>query len=300
MIRLMAVLLLLVPVTLARVTTACAEPPPPLPWVRFTSLDGPATVLDAYLFRPATPGPHPAVVFLHGCGGLVEHTTGPWPTTTIVSRELDWAARLTGAGYIVLMVDSFTARGVTGMCRAADYRPAVYAARPYDAYAALLYLQQMQPDVIPGRIGLMGWSEGGGALLDAIRTSSRARPSYLPQGDFQGAVAFYPARCNVRREGEIWASPVPLLVLIGAGDVWTPAEPCQKLIDSASFSRSLANIAIYPNAYHDFDWPNMKLLRRPAYTTAAGVVPIQGTDPAARADAFVRVPEFFGRTLMSR
>jgi len=37
----------------------------------------------------------------------------------------------------------------------------------------------------------------------------------------------------------------------------------------------------------------------PHFRTAAGVVPIQGTDPAARQDALSRVPAFLGRYLMN-
>jgi dienelactone hydrolase len=35
----------------------------------------------------------------------------------------------------------------------------------------------------------------------------------------------------------------------------------------------------------------------PNYVTRAGVVPIIGTDPAARQDAFARVPAFLARYL---
>jgi poly(3-hydroxybutyrate) depolymerase len=49
--------------------------------VHFPSLEdnGPgrsATPLDGYLFRPAGERKHPAVVFLHGCGGLFNRATG--------------------------------------------------------------------------------------------------------------------------------------------------------------------------------------------------------------------------------
>ena len=56
--------------------------------VHFPSLDASATVLDGYLFRPVGDGRHPALVFLHGCTGLISRTTG-----RIASRESDWAAR---------------------------------------------------------------------------------------------------------------------------------------------------------------------------------------------------------------
>jgi dienelactone hydrolase len=249
--------------------------------------------LDGYIYRPtgAVAGSgkrYPAVVFLHGCGGLMVKGA-------IAAREGAWAAALNASGYIVLMVDSFTPRGVQQMCAPSHYEPAVFAARAFDAYAALLYLQ-MQPDVAADRIAIMGWSEGGGALLDTIRGSSNARPYYLPSGDFRAAVAFYPARCSIRQQGS-WVSAIPLLVLNGLEDVWTPAVTCQELVATGAASHSEAQIMIYPNAVHDFDWPGMSVVRRLDYTTSSGVVPIQGEDPGARADALQRVPEFLARMM---
>jgi dienelactone hydrolase len=281
MIRLLALFLLVI-------WAGGARADEPSPWVRFTSLDADKTVLDGYLFKAPGPGRHPAVVFLHGCGGLmVKGQVG--------RREQAWAATFNQAGETVLMVDSFTPRGVHKMCSPSTYQATVFKARPFDAYAALLYLQ-MQPDIDPQRIGLMGWSEGGGALLATIAENSPARPAYLAQGDFRAAVAFYPARCNLRAHGP-WVSHIPLLVLNGLLDVWTPAEPCRDLLNSAAASHSRADIVIYPNAVHDFDSPGMHVVRRPDYTTRTGIVPIMGEDPAAHADALQRVPAFLAANL---
>jgi dienelactone hydrolase len=73
--------------------------------VKFASLaSGPAgkpLTIDGYVFRPADDAPHPAMVLLHGCGGLLTGSGVP------VSRETNWAKRLNEAGYVVFMVDSF-------------------------------------------------------------------------------------------------------------------------------------------------------------------------------------------------
>ncbi len=95
-----------------------------------------------------------------------------------------------------------------------------------------------------------------------------------------------------------WKSAIPLLVLVGAGDVWTPAAPCKELVDGAVARGSPVEMQIYPGAYHDFDWPDMLVHESPRYRTTAGVVPIQGTNPAARQDALTRVPAFLARYLM--
>ena len=48
----------------------------------------------------------------------------------------------------------------------------------------------------------------------------------------------------------------------------------------------------YANAVHAFDAPNLPRTELPAYRTGNGPVPVIGTDPQARADAFSRVLEF--------
>ena len=170
------------------------------------------------------------------------------------------------------------------------------ANRPKDAYGALLYLQS-QPFAREDRIAGIGWSAGGGTVLGAIAHASLGRPAALPHGDFRAAVAFYPARCRADRWPPTWTTEIPFLVLLGGADVWTPAAPCKAFLDGVIARGSSIEVEVYPGAYHDFDWPNMPLHETPKYRTAAGIVPIQGTDPAARQDAFARVPAFLARFL---
>ena len=84
---------------------------------------------------------------------------------------------------------------------------------------------------------------------------------------------------------------------MGAEDVWTPAAPCQTFLQGALARGARIESQIYPGAYHAFDAPNRQIQQLPAYVTRAGVVPIVGTDPAARQDAFARVPAFLARYL---
>jgi len=241
--------------------------------------------LGGYLYQPSTPGSHPAVVFLHGCGGMFS-TSGHKPE----SRQSAWAKTLNDLGYTVLMVDSFTPRGVKSVCSPKTWSDSVYAARPYDAYAGLAYLQSL-PNIDAKHIGVMGWSNGGGVILFTVGT--KAPPHNAP--GFAAAVAFYPGSCSTLRLGEHWSSAVPLLVLVGGSDVWTPAVPCQAALMNSADTR----VKIYPGAYHDFDWPGMAVHTSPSFTTSAGVVPIEGENPDAHADALKIVPEFLARYLGS-
>ena len=119
----------------------------------------------------------------------------------------------------------------------------------------------------------------------------------MPANDFRAAVAFYPGACNEQRHPADWTAGIPLLVLIGAADVWTPLAPCKSFLDGAIARGSPVDLVAYPGAYHGFDAPNNPQRELPDYRTRAGVVPIIGTDPAARADALLRVPAFLDRYL---
>ena len=90
---------------------------------------------------------------------------------------------------------------------------------------------------------------------------------------------------------------MPLLVLIGADDDWTPAAPCADLAAKAKAQGEKVDIVVYPHAYHDFDHPDL-----PAHTvdglafTANGSSSAHtGTNSAARADAIKRVADFLSR-----
>ena len=86
-------------------------------------------------------------------------------------------------------------------------------------------------------------------------------------------------------------------MLVGAEDVLNPAAPCKYFLDGAAARGAKIEMQIYPGAYHHFDWPNLPRHELPSLRNAAGAVPIYGTDPAARQDAFSRVPAFLGRYL---
>jgi dienelactone hydrolase len=247
--------------------------------------DGENLVLRGELFRPDRPGPFPAVVALHGCGGLYSKTGGLSP------RHEDWAKRLTEAGFIVLFPDSFGSRGAVSQCRTEDRVARSYRQRPDDAMAAARYLKA-RSDVKTDAINLLGWSNGGSTVLYTVRNLARDRAARL----FAKAIAFYPG-CRVPLQRGNWHSDLPLLVLIGEADDWTPAEPCRALASRAEAAGEPVSIVIYPGAYHDFDHPNQRIRthRGLAFTANGDGVAHSGTDAAARADSISRVLAFLGR-----
>jgi dienelactone hydrolase len=242
------------------------------------------TMLDGWLFRPTGTGPFPAVVALHGCAGL-------YAGTDLTARHRDWAERLTGQGYVVLLPDSFSPRGYDEICSRDQRTIRPGYERDRDTYGALRFLEA-QPFVRPDDVGLLGWSNGGITVLMTVSSHTRSRPRDLPH-DFRVAVAFYPS-CRTALERDDWMPPVaPLHVLIGESDDWTPAPPCVELGARAKAVNAPVEVVVYPGAYHDFDDPVMPVhTRGNVATTPSGRATI-GSNPAARADAIARVTGIF-------
>ena len=89
----------------------------------------------------------------------------------------------------------------------------------------------------------------------------------------------------------VHTKPWPLLV------DWTPAAACEQMVAGAHGRSARTTIIVYPGAHHDFDHPNLPLRQRTGLASSAdgsGRVHA-GTDPAARADAIRRVPEWLKR-----
>jgi len=288
---LIAFALMLAPAAAAQQAEPDAQDKRALETVHFASLDG-KTNLTAYLGRHPGDAPRPAVVLMHGCSGLLNANGRIFP----IYRT--WMRALFAKGYDVLTVDSAASRGFGQTCTPGPNRITMWRDRPSDAYAALGYLQA-QPSVRADRIALMGWSQGGGAVLLTINDKSIGRPAALSQ-DFVTAVAFYPGVCNdkfqskpwTQVEPQGWTTQVPLLVLFGAADTWTPLAPCEEFLGRAKARGNPVELKIYANAVHAFDAPNLPRTELPAYRNGNGPVPVIGTDEEARADAFPRVLEF--------
>jgi len=243
--------------------------------------------LKAYLYRPAGDGPFPAVVALHGCAGLAGRS-GP-----VAGRYRDWGERLASAGFVVLFPDSFGSRGLSSQCSVRERSVRTARERVADAVAARHWLQS-HGWVVAKHVSLLGWQNGGGAALWTVRR--RARPG-AGEGspDFRSAVALYPG-CRQLRQTE-WSARVPTLVLVGAADDWGPASLCEQMVAGARGRSAQAQIVVYPGAYAEFDHPNKPVgqLNGLAFSADGSGRAHSGTNPAARADAIKRVPQWLAR-----
>jgi dienelactone hydrolase len=250
--------------------------------VEFAQAD---VTLKAALYRPEGTGPFPAVVALHGCGGLNDRAGAPGP------RYRDWAQHLAKAGFAVLYPDSYGSRGLGAQCSVRNGAVQPDHERVADADAARRWLQS-QSWVKPDHVSLLGWSTGAVTTLWAVRPRKTAKDS---ERDFRSAVAFYPG-CR-RLDATAWSARVPTLVLSGGADDWSPVSFCEHMVAGAHGRSARAVIVVYPEAYHDFDHPNRALQVRSGYAFSvdgSGSVHT-GTNPNARADALKRVPQWLAR-----
>src|SRR6266849_2037626 len=210
------------------------------PSIATTAPGGFSEQIPVTLSKPDGPGPFPAVVIVHDCCGLGPRSSG---------APDRWARELLGRGYVVLIPDSLSTRGI-------DVSP---ERRARDAYAALAHLRTL-PYVDGSRVGLMGGSHGGSTTLASMIAPERdGEPLALDKrAGFAAAVARYP-RCTTRQgalRGDaagVYRPVAPLLILTGEKDDCTPAEPCRKLTEAAQGAGYPVTIKIYPGAHHSFD-----------------------------------------------
>jgi dienelactone hydrolase len=226
--------------------------------------------LDGYLVKPDGAGPLPAIVLLHGCGGL----STSFRHAPAASR---WVDHLVNWGYAVLAFDSFAARDISPPCtRDVDFY------RVADAFGALAFLKG-RSDIDGARVSVFGFSSGGIAALSSVEQRDH-EPFELPADlQFKVAIAFSPVCVT---EGVMTA---PALVLVGELDDWSPVARCRFMVADSEGKGPPIKLVVYPGAAHDFGDGALRPLRRwfghfSAYNRAAAD------------DATAQVRDFLERT----
>jgi dienelactone hydrolase len=221
--------------------------------------------ITGWLTKPDGPGPFPAIILAHSCAGVNPHTDA-------------WSARLVRWGYLVLAPDSFNPRGTKAVCTTPNV--VTPNMRVADIAGALDFLAA-RPDVIKGRIGIIGHSHGGSTTMRALQKTFDLKARGL-----RGGVAYYPGCTPAFNAGV----GLPLLILIGDKDDWTPAEACHRLQPERP---ELVETVYYPNAYHSFD----SQTRDRNVPGAPGKTHHLAYDPVAAPDAEARAQAFFDKLL---
>ena len=250
--------------------TVCSAPlmaAPAAQATHFPSADG-ATELVGYVFEPGGPGPHPAIVLLHGRAGPYSSSVNAGCTlvapghesacnaATLSKRHAMWGGYWAAHGYVALLVDSFGPRG-----RAHGYGRGTHddpdregvnerTVRPLDAEGALAWLLA-RADVQPGRVMLQGWSNGASTALNAmVRQATGASADKRKR--FRAALAFYPGCGTKALLTQHYAADAPVWVFLGSDDEEVSPTVCAKVLHAAA---GPVAVTTYPGATHDFDDP---------------------------------------------
>lgn len=185
------------------------------------------------LFLPSGAGKVPAMVVMHGSGGLD------------AGSARAWAAMIGQWGYATFLVDSFTPRGISGT--GTDQSQLTYTTSGIDSLKALELLAT-HPRIDPSRIGVIGFSRGGVASQQA--SFEKFRSAVLPGTGLKFAlhVALYG---GCAQYGTTTGTPV--LHLIGEDDGYLSVEQCQKTTAMNNARGGQVRLIVYPGALHGFD-----------------------------------------------
>lgn len=233
--------------------------------VFFPSADG-STELVAYLFKPPTRGPHPAIVMLHGRGGpysanvnegctLVSRSSpSACDASSLSKRHMMWGQYWAERGYVALLPDSFGPRGKAhGFERFSHDDPDradvnEKTVRPLDAEGALKWLQS-QRDVVADRIFVQGWSNGGSTALNVMQRQGAKTSGY------HAALAFYPGCGPKAMLAPDIRTTAPIALLLGSDDEEVSPARCQEMAERSIAAGSKVDVVLYPGATHGFDDP---------------------------------------------
>jgi dipeptidyl aminopeptidase/acylaminoacyl peptidase len=243
--------------------TSSPSPPSPGPGRVEVTIAASGASIGAYLFRPSTSDPQPAIVVLHGW-----QPAGTNGAALVESR----ARRYADEGYVALAV---SLRGWPPSSGADDCG----LRQPDDVTAVVTWLRS-QAGVIADRIAIVGFSQGGQvALLAAGRNRLvRAVIAYYPvtdvarwkttttNPDIPGYVTAVcepggvQPRSPALRAGDIEA---PVLLVHGDQDTRVPTEQSHMMRAALAAAGRSVELLLVPDAQHGFTSAE-EALARPA------------------------------------
>lgn len=174
-----------------------------------------------------------------------------YPLIIGVAGSLGWAEHhyeylkmYQDLGYATFELNSFKSRNITSTV--GTQNEITMATMIVDAYKALEKLSN-HPQIIKEKVSITGWSLGGAvALYSAWLPLKKSINKSL---NFASHLAFYPP-CFFDFE-DLNFSKVPIHILIGELDDWTPSQPCNNLVNKLAMSN--INVTVYKDSHHGFD-----------------------------------------------
>jgi len=149
------------------------------------------------------------------------------------------------SGIATFELCSFQSRGISSTV--GDQTKVTTAMMILDAYKAFEVLVK-NPMINPNKIGITGWSLGGGVSL--FSAWQPLKNSINPNLTFAAHLPLYPPCIVMPTISNFGESPIH--ILIGELDNWTPAQACEELVSKLGDASNI-ELTIYPNAHHSFD-----------------------------------------------
>jgi len=214
--------------------------------------------MEATLYTPAGPGPHPGVIVIHTSQGLTE-------------ADRQYCARLAREGFLCIVPAFLRAHGIvqeTKMAAFTTERDAILA-----DFRQIVDEVGRLPGARLGAVGAVGFSNGGffSVLLAA-------------QGNVKAGVAYYGALMGIMQPRaanpflqSYTSASAPVLLLAGENDTTMGTQPVKRLDEIIKAAGAPSELVFYRDAEHGFDRNSL----RPGNTAA-------GADAWTRTLAFLR------------
>ena len=197
-----------------------------------------ASLIAAELRLPqSSAGKLPAVMLMHDAAGIDAAIEA-------------WSNELLGQGIAVLIVDSFSGRGIADTVQDPDRLSGL--ALLFDAYRMLERLAQ-HPRIDAERIAIIGF--GKGALAAVYSSMARFERMYGPPNAMFAAHIGFHTPCNVSYIGETQTGNKPIRLFHGAADDLEPVAHCREFLQRLRRAERDAQLIEYAGAQRQFDVP---------------------------------------------
>jgi len=173
----------------------------------------------------------PAIIGVAGSKGWSDHHYG-------------YMQRYLKEGFVTVTLHSFKSRNISSTV--GEQVSATTAMLVNDAYKVLSILSN-DSRIDSNRIGITGWSLGGGVSL--FTAWKPIKNIISPNYTFAAHLPIYPP-CMVV-PGNLSFTDSPIHILIGEADNWVPSDACVDMVELAGLDN--LDITIYPESHHSFD-----------------------------------------------
>jgi dienelactone hydrolase len=192
--------------------------------------------LPIYVYLPdKITGKIPAMLLVHGSGGL-----------NLKAKEI-YTSAFAAKGIATIFIDSFTPRGVKNTVEDQSAVDPIDMGK--DALAALRYVADNIKEIDAARVGIIGFSKGGGVSVNLSLTVFNQNRGALR---FVRFIAMYPP-CNGRRLNPKTIGP--LTIIVGEDDTYNRPGPCEEMAAALQQGGSQITFRKIPGAQHGWDVP---------------------------------------------